>query len=111
MRKDTTTAKLTQREKERNKKISKKLYIALPGGIKSIDIMRADNTNYANKRYKVENIHNTIPPGEKQYFGLSHLHDGAYRARFTTSIKNIWDVMCRQMAFNITRGSKLLAAA
>jgi len=75
MRKDTTTAKLTQREKDRNKKISKKRYIV------------------------------------EQYFGLSHLHDGAYRARFTTSIKNIWDAMCRQMAFNITRGSKLLAAA
>jgi IS5 family transposase len=87
MRKDTTTAKLTQREKDRNKKISKKRYIV------------------------------------EQYFGLSHLHDGAYRARFTTSIKNIWDAMCRQtcpvkceayftgVAFNITRGSKLLAAA
>jgi hypothetical protein len=43
-----------------------------------------------------------------QYFGLSHLHDGAYRARFTTIIKNIWDAMCRQMAFNIFLGSKLL---
>jgi IS5 family transposase len=75
MRKDTTTAKLTQREKERNKKIAKKRYIV------------------------------------EQYFGLSHLHDGAYRARFTTTIKNMWDAMCRQMAFNITRGSKLLATA
>ncbi len=25
--------------------------------------------------------------GEKQYFDLSHLHDGAKRARFTTIIK------------------------
>jgi transposase, IS5 family len=73
MRKDTTTAKLTELEKERNKKISKKRYIV------------------------------------EQYFGLSHLHDGAYRARFTTMVKNIWDAMCRQMAFNISRGSKLLA--
>lgn len=75
MRKDTTTAKLTKLEIERNKKISKKRYIV------------------------------------EQYFGLSHLHDGAYQARFTTTIKNIWDAMCRQMAFNISRGSKLLAAA
>jgi IS5 family transposase len=75
MRKDTTTAKLTEIEKERNKQISK-------------------------KRYVVE-----------QYFGLSHLHDDAYRARFTTIIKNIWDAMCRQMAFNIFRGSRLLATA
>jgi IS5 family transposase len=73
MRKDTTTARITEMEIERNKKISKKRYIV------------------------------------EQYFGLSHLHYGAYRARFTTMAKNIWDVMCRQMAFNLFRGSKLLA--
>jgi len=72
MRKDTTTAKLTSYEKERNKKISKKRYIV------------------------------------EQYFGLSHLHDYAYRARFTTILKNIWDTMCRQIAFNISRGAKIL---
>lgn len=72
MRKDTTTAKLTEYEKERNKKISK-------------------------KRYVVE-----------QYFGLSHLHDRAKRARFTTIVKNTIDTMFRQAAFNITRGAKLL---
>jgi IS5 family transposase len=72
MRKDTKTAKLTEIEIQRNKKISKKRYIV------------------------------------EQYFGLSHLHDGAYRARFTTTVKNIWDTMCRQMAFNINRGSKLV---
>ena len=75
MRKDTTTAKITEIEIERNKKIAKKRYIV------------------------------------EQYFGLSHLYDGAYRARFTTIIKNIWDTMCRQMAFNLFRGSKLLANA
>jgi IS5 family transposase len=75
MRKDTTTAKLTELEIKRNKEISKKRYIV------------------------------------EQYFGLSHLHDGAYRARFTTILKNIWDTMCRQMAFNMFRGSKLLAHA
>ena len=72
MRKDTTTAKLTQIEIERNKKISKKRY------------------------------------NEEQYFGLSHLNDGACRARFTTTLKNTWDAMCRQMAFNMFRGSELL---
>ena len=47
----------------------------------------------------------------------------AYRARFTTIVKNIWDAMCRQtcpvkceayfsgMAFNLFRGSKILATA
>lgn len=72
MRKNTTTAKLTEYEKERNKKISKKRYIV------------------------------------EQYFGLSHLHDRAKRARFATIIKNTIDAMCRQAAFNITRGGKLL---
>ena len=75
MRKDTKTAKLTELEIERNKKISKKRYIV------------------------------------EQYFGLSHLHDGAYRARFTTLIKNTLDAMWRQMAFNTFRGSKILVGA
>jgi len=74
MRKDTTTAKLTEFEIERNKQISKKRYIV------------------------------------EQYFGLSHLHNRAKRARFTTIVKNTLDVMCRQMAFNLFRGSKLLAS-
>jgi len=55
------------------------------------------NKQISKKRYIVE-----------QYFGLSHLHDNAYRARFTTILKNIWDTMCRQMAFNINRGAKLV---
>ena len=75
MRKDTRTAKLTEYEIERNKRISKKRYIV------------------------------------EQYFGLSHLHNGAKRARFTTIIKNTWDAMCRQMAFNLFRGSKILVGA
>ena len=75
MRKDTTKAKLTKFEIERNKQISKKRYIV------------------------------------EQYFGLTHLHDRAYRARFTEILKNLWDSMCRQMAFNIFRGMKILASA
>jgi IS5 family transposase len=75
MRKDTSTAKLTAVEIERNRKISKKRYIV------------------------------------EQYFGLSHLHNGANRARFTTILKNTWDAMCRQMAFNLFRGSKALQGA
>lgn len=58
------------------------------------------NKQIAKKRYIVE-----------QYFGLSHLHYGASRARFTRIIKNLIEVMCRQMAFNITRGVKILSAA
>ena len=74
MRKDTTTAKLTDYEIERNKKISKKRYIV------------------------------------EQYFGLSHLHQGAHRARFTKLIKNAIDAKIRQMAFNLFRGSKIILA-
>ncbi len=74
MRKDTTTAKLTEYEIERNKKISKKRYIV------------------------------------EQYFGLSHLHQGAHRARFNTLFKNAMDALFRQMAFNLFRGSKIIPA-
>ena len=59
MRKNTTTAKLTEYEIKRNRKISKVRYIV------------------------------------EQYFGLTHLHDNAYRARFTDILKNLWDSMCR----------------
>ena len=73
MRKDSTTAKLTDFEIQRNKLIAK-------------------------IRYVVE-----------QYFGLSHLHDRAKRARFTTLIKNKFDAWFRQAAFNIARGMKILS--
>ena len=56
--------------------------------VTEIEIER--NKKISKKRYIVE-----------QYFGLSHLHDRAYRARFTTIVKNIRDTMCRQMAFNM----------
>ncbi|MCP4366728.1 MAG: IS5 family transposase [Deltaproteobacteria bacterium] len=75
MRKNTTTAKLTSYEKERNKKISKVRYIV------------------------------------EQYFGISHLHDEAYRARFTTIIKNRFDCWYRQAAYNISRGLKIMGTA
>ena len=71
MRKDSTTAKLTEREIERNKKISKVCYIV------------------------------------EQYFGISHLHDQAKRARFTTIMKNNLDAWFRQAAFNVFRGMKI----
>ena len=75
MRKDTTTAKLTDYEKKRNKEISKKRYIV------------------------------------EQYFGISHLHNNAFRARFTRLIKNAIDAMFRQMAFNLLRGTKVVKPA
>ena len=75
MRKDSTTAKLTEYEINRNKKISKLRYIV------------------------------------EQYFGISHLHDGAQRARFTDISKNKFDAWYRQAAYNIRRGLKILKLA
>ena len=72
MQKDSTTAKLTEWEIERNKRISKFRYIV------------------------------------EQYFGISHLKDGAQRARFTQLVKNRVDGWFRQSAYNIFRGSKIL---
>ncbi len=84
MRKDSTTAKLTDLEIERNKKISKVRYIV------------------------------------EQYFGISHLHDNAKRAKFTQLVKNKVDGWIRQFypvkfedhltgaAYNIFRGMKIL---
>ena len=86
MRKDTKRAKITEIEIKRNKQISKKRYI------------RFQPVGLTGRRVE-------------QYFGLSHLHTGAHRARFTTITKNTWDAMCRQMAFNMFRGSKLLVTS
>jgi len=75
MRKDTRSTRLTDYEKERNKRISKKRYIV------------------------------------EQYFGLSHLHSRAFRARFTRIVKNVIDALFRQMAFNLFRGGRILGTA
>jgi hypothetical protein len=93
MRKDTRGAKITKREIERNRKISKKRYI------------RFQPVALTGRRVE-------------QYFGLSHLYHGfrlveptarrEHCARFTVMMKNIWDAMCRQMAFDLFRGSKLI---
>ena len=47
----------------------------------------------------------------EQYFGISHLHDGAKRARFTDITKNKFDGWYRQAAYNIARGLKILRRA
>jgi IS5 family transposase len=75
MRKDSTTAKLTELEIERNKSISKVRYIV------------------------------------EQYFGISHLNDNAKRARFTDIVKNNFDCWYRQVAYNISKGLKILKVA
>ena len=55
------------------------------------------NKGISKKRYIVE-----------QYFGLSHLHTNAFRARFTRIVKNAIDALFRQMAFNLFRGGRIL---
>ncbi|MFA5518535.1 MAG: transposase, partial [Spirochaetota bacterium] len=45
----------------------------------------------------------------EQYFGLTHLHNNASRARFTTIAKNATDALFRQFAFNLRRGTRVLA--
>jgi IS5 family transposase len=45
----------------------------------------------------------------EQYFGISHLHGRANRARFTTIIKNQFDGWFRQAAFNVTIGMKIIS--
>jgi len=44
----------------------------------------------------------------EQYFGISHLHDKAKKARFTTIMKNNLDAWFRQAAFNVFKGMKIL---
>ena len=74
-------------------------------GIMRKDFQNAKLTEFEIKRNKkISKIRYIV----EQYFGMSHLHDGAYQARFTTILKNLWDTMCRQMAFNIRRGMKLV---
>ncbi|MDD5723419.1 MAG: IS5 family transposase [Syntrophales bacterium] len=46
----------------------------------------------------------------EQYFGLSHLHNNAFKARFPRLIKNARDAMFRQMAFNLLRGIRVVPA-
>ena len=87
MRKDFTTAKLTDLEIEGNKILSKSRYIV------------------------------------EQYFGISHLHNRAKKAFFTTIMKSKYDCWYRQVypvkfeeyltgaAFNITKGLKMLKLA
>ena len=48
---------------------------------------------------------------DKGYFGLSHLYNKAYRARFPKLIKNALDALFRQMAFNLLRASRILKPA
>jgi transposase, IS5 family len=64
---------------------------------KLTDYEKERNKGISKKRYIVE-----------QYFGISHLHTRAFRARFTRIVKNVIDALFRQMAFNLFRGGRIL---
>lgn len=68
-------------------------------------IMRKDNINAKITRNKAISKYRYIV---EQYFGISHLHDKGYRARFTKMMKNTIDIMFRQFAFNLKKGAKIL---
>jgi len=61
---------------------------------------RQRNREISGRRYIVE-----------QYFGLSHLHCRAFRARFTRIVKNAIDALFRQIAFNLFRGMRIFGTA
>ena len=47
----------------------------------------------------------------ERYFGISHLHNNAFRAKFTRMIRNAIDALFRQMAFNLLRGTRVIKPA
>jgi transposase, IS5 family len=69
-------------------------------GAKLTPVEKERNKAISKVRYIVE-----------QYFGISHLHNDAFRARFTRLIKNAIDALFRQMAFNLLRGTKVIKLA
>jgi IS5 family transposase len=76
-------------------------------------IMRKATTGSELTEYEIER-NKAIPKVRyivEQYFGLSHLYNKAYRARFPRLIKNALDALFRQMAFNLFRASRILQTA
>jgi len=65
-------------------------------GTKLTEYETARNKAISKIRYIVE-----------QYFGLSHLHNNAYRARFPRMVKNAIDALFRQFAFNLFRAPRI----
>jgi transposase, IS5 family len=66
-------------------------------------IMRKDNVNAKLTDFEVTRNKAILKYRYivEQYFGISHLHDKGYRARFPQIMKNTIDLMFRQFAFNL----------
>jgi len=76
-------------------------------GIMGKDTKSTKLTDYGKERNKkISKLRYIV----EQYFGISHLHTDASRARFPRLMKNTIDSMFRQMAFNLFRGTKILGA-
>ena len=72
-------------------------------------IMRKDNINakltaFEIKRNKSISKFRYIV---EQYFGISHLYDNGNKARFPKIMTNLIDIMFRQFAFNLKKGTKI----
>ncbi len=46
----------------------------------------------------------------EQYFGISHLNDNGNKARLPKIMTNRNDIMFKQFAFNLKKGTKILEA-
>jgi transposase, IS5 family len=68
-------------------------------------IMRKDERNATLTTLEIERnkMISKVRYQIEQYFGVTALHQGAGRARFTTLAKEGWDRLCHAMAFNIKR--------
>ncbi len=68
-------------------------------------IMRKDERNAKLTELEIERnkMISTVRYKIEQYFGVTALHQGASRARFTTLAREGWDRICQVIAFNIKR--------
>jgi len=68
-------------------------------------IMRKDERNAKLTAFEIERnkMISKVRYKIEQYFGVTSLHQGASRARFTTLAKEGWDRVCQVIAFNMKR--------
>jgi len=71
-------------------------------------IMRKDERNATLTQLEIERnkMISKVRYKIEQYFGVTALHQGAGRARFTTLAKEGWDRLCHAIAFNIKRSCR-----
>jgi transposase, IS5 family len=81
---------------------------SIEDGIMTKAVRGTELTTFEKDRNKdISKVHYIVD----QYFGISHLHNNAFRARFTRLIKNAIDALFRQMAFNLLIGTRVVKTA